>query len=296
MKKFKIWFRAIRPFTISAAVVPVLTGSALALDNGPLNVLYSILVLVACVLVQAGTNLVDEYSDHSRTKDDNKVLAPYKVIALGLLTPDAVKRGIMVCFGAATAIGIYIVAVSGWEILIICVASALAAFFYAAGPKPLGNIGLGQPLVFVFMGPVMVLGTYFVQTHIFTLEAFLISLPLGCTVTAILAANDIRDLEEDRSTGKRTIVTMFGRRFAQWEYLFLLTAAFILVIIIPLTTSVGYLSLITLSAIPQAIMALRFIWHEQNRKILVLGLQASSRLHWYFGSLLAAGITLNHFL
>jgi 1,4-dihydroxy-2-naphthoate octaprenyltransferase len=106
-------------------------------------------------------------------------------------------------------------------------------------------------------------------------------------VTAILAANDIRDLKEDQAAGKRTIVTKFGRRFAQWEFLFLLAAAFSIVIVLVLTTSLVSSALLSLLAIPQVILALRFIWREQNRQKLVRGLQASSRLHWYFGVLLA---------
>ncbi len=294
--KLRVWFWAIRPATISAAVVPVLVGSSLAFKNGSFNIIHFILILIACILVQMGTNLVDEYSDHNRAEDGNKLLAPYKVIALGLLTAKEVKIGSLVCFGTATVIGIYLVSISGWQILAICFVSALVAYFYAAGPKPLGNIGLGQPLVFVFMGPVMVLGTYFVQTHAFTLNTFLISLPVGCTVTAILAANDIRDLEEDQVTGKRTVVTAFGRRFAQWEYLFLLASAFLTVIGLVITNQLVPLSLLSLLAIPQAILALRFIWREKNRQLLVRGLQASSRLHWYFGALLAFGIALGYLL
>ncbi len=296
MQKIKIWFQAIRPFTISAAVVPVFVGSALAFYHNTLNILHASLILIACILVQIGTNLVDEYSDHNRDEDGNKLMAPHKVIALGLLTPREVKHGAAVCFGIAMVLGLYFIAISGWQILIICLASVLAAYFYAAGPKPLGNIGLGQPLVFIFMGPLIVLGTYFVLTHTFTREAFLISLPVGCTVTAILAANDIRDLEEDRANGKQTIVTACGRRPAQWEYLILLAVAFLSVIILAVTKSSGVLILLPLLAIPQAILALRSIWQEQNRGKLVRGLKASSQLHLYFGVLLAIGIILNRFL
>ena len=296
VNKAKIWFSAIRPFTLSAAVVPVLVGLSLAFQNGTVDIVNAILVLTACVLVQMAANLIDEYSDHARPEGREKVLAPYKVIALGLLTSDAVKRGAMACLGMAAAIGIYLVWISGWPILLICLASVVVVYFYSAGPKPLGSIGLGQPLVFVFMGPVMVLGTYYVQTHSFSFDAFLLSLPIGCTVTAILAANDIRDFEEDGTAGKVTMVTAFGRRFAQWEYLLLPASAFTIVIALVIAERANPFTLISLLAIPQAIRALRFIWRGRDRQERALGLRATSNFHWHFGVLLAFGVALGRLL
>jgi 1,4-dihydroxy-2-naphthoate octaprenyltransferase len=294
--KVKVWFLAVRPNTLSAAVVPVLVGLSIVMTDGAVNVFTAVLILVACILVQMATNLIDEYSDHDRPEGKLKVLAPYKVIALGLLSAGAVKTGAIVCLAVAAVIGVYLVFITGWPILAVCLVSVLVVYFYSAGPKPLGSIGLGQPLVFVLMGPVMVLGTYYVQTHTLTMDAFLISLSVGCTVTAILAANDIRDLEEDRASGKTTIVTALGRKPAQWEYFFLVAGAFIIVIALVLAMRVHPLALISLLAIPQALRALHFIWRGQSRQERASGLRASSSLHWYFGVLLAAGIALGSIL
>ena len=213
--KLLVWYRAARPFTLSASIIPVLVGSSLAYREGRFSLLLFVLALAASLLVQAGANMVDEFSDHARPEGSGKLLAPYKVIALGLLSSKAVKWGAAVCFGVATIVGIYFISVAGWPILAMCLASAAVAYFYSAGPKPLGSIGLGHPLVFFFMGPVMVVGAYYVQTQTFTLEALWLSLPIGCTVTAILIANDLRDMEEDSSVAKITPVTRFGRLFGK---------------------------------------------------------------------------------
>lgn len=295
MTKIKAWFWAIRPFTISAAVVPVLVGSALAFREGIFHILLFILVLVACFFVQVTTNLVDEYSDHARPESGQKILAPYKVIARGLLTSKEIKQGALVCFSIAAAIGIYLIYVSGLPILFMCLASAAAAYFYSAGPRPLGKLGLGQPLVFIFMGTVMVVGSYYVQTRYFTPDIFLLSLPVGCTVTAILAANDIRDMEEDKAGGKNTIVTVCGRGFAWWEYLFLVSAPFLIVILLASIGRLELTSLMVLLALPQGVITLRTLRRGQSRPELAVGLPATSRLHLYFGLLLTFGVLLGRF-
>jgi 1,4-dihydroxy-2-naphthoate octaprenyltransferase len=294
--KLKVWYLAVRPHTLSAAVVPVLVGLALVLTDGSIDILLAVLTLIACLLVQMATNLVDEYSDHDRPEGKLKMIAPYKVIALGLLSRKAVKMGAIACLGIAFLIGVYIVLVTGWPILLICVVSVIAVYFYSAGPKPLGSMGLGQPIVFMLMGPAIVLGTYYVQMQVFTLDTFLVSLALGCTVTAIMAANDIRDIEEDKIAGKNTIGTAFGLRVAVWEYILLIAAAFVIVIVLVVAEKIHPLSLISLLAIIQAVIAVRYIWNGRNRQEIASGLRATSALHWYFGLLLAIGIGVGSLL
>jgi 1,4-dihydroxy-2-naphthoate octaprenyltransferase len=264
-------------------------GLSPAFREGTLDIVNALLVAAGCLLVQIAANLIDEYSDHARPEGREKILAPYKVIALGVLTADAVKKGAVVCVVFAAVIGAYLVWISGWPILWICLLSMVVVYFYSAGPRPLGSIGLGQPLVFLFMGPIIVLGTYYVQTRAFSQDVFFLSLPIACTVTAILAANDIRDIEEDRIAGKITPGTAFGRRFAQGEFLLLLVLAFTLVIALVIGKRTPPFSLLSLLAIPQAIKAWRLIWRGRNRQERALGLRATSKLHWYFGVLLALG-------
>ncbi len=291
-QQVQVWYRASRPFTLSAALAPVLVGSFLAFRDGTFSLWLFSLVLLGSVLVQAAANLVDEYSDHARPEGNQKLLAPYKVIALGLLSSTAVKRGAIVYFATATAIGLYLTAVSGWPILALCLGSAAAAYFYSAVPRPLGTIGLGQPLVFIFMGPVMVLGAYYVQTSAFTLEALWLSLPVACTVTAILAANDIRDLEEDRAAKKATIGTWLGRGFARWEWTLLVVAAFFVVVVLALLRITGPTILISLLALPQGVAAVRLMWQGRERAELAQALRATARLHGLLGILLAVGVAL----
>lgn len=292
----RVWYRASRPFTLSAAIVPVLAGTGLAFSVGHANFLLFVLTLLASLLVQVTTNLIDEYSDHARPEGKRKLLAPYKVIALGLLSSRSVKTGAIICFTIAALIGLYLTSVAGWPILVICLVSAAAAYFYSAGPRPLGNLALGHPLVFLLMGPAMVSGTYYVQTRSFTPETLLLSLSVGFTVTAILVANDLRDRDEDRASGKITLVTLFGRQFGRWEWLALLVAAYLIMIAMVITREISVLALLCLLALPQGVNSLRKIWRGNKRSELTLALRASSLFHLLFGLFIAAGLVIGHFI
>ena len=146
------WYWAIRPFSLSASVVPIVIGSVLASRYDAFSSVLFVLMLLASMLVQSATNLVDEYADHAQGQTPGKVLAPYKVIERGVLSAQAVRRGAMVCFGIATLIGVYLVLRTGWPLVLVCLASVAVAYGYSAGPWPLGELGLGEPLVFVFYG------------------------------------------------------------------------------------------------------------------------------------------------
>ena len=127
-QKARVWYRAIRPFTLSASVVPVVVGNALAWHYGTFRWWLFALTLLGSVLVQSGTNLIDEYADHVHGgSTGQKIQAPYKVIALGLLAPRTVFWGALTCFGVAALIGIYLVLRTGWPLALICLASLAVA-------------------------------------------------------------------------------------------------------------------------------------------------------------------------
>jgi 1,4-dihydroxy-2-naphthoate polyprenyltransferase len=289
----KSWFWAIRPFTLPASVVPVLVGTALAFRDGQFNSLRFVLTWVASLLVQIGTNLVDEYTDHLTAGSQGKLLAPYKVIALGLLSPQAVRSGAVLSFGVATGIGLYLVLVTSWSLLLVCAASLIVAYSYSAGPMPLGNIGLGQPLVFVFMGLLMVTATYYVQTATLTGQAFLAALPVACLVTAILVVNDLRDIDEDRQTGKITPVSRFGRRFGLGTFLLLVSGAYVSVLFWVVTEPALFPLLLVLLALPKAVATMRLIRYGNTRAALNQALRGSAQLHWHFGVLMALGLVIS---
>ena len=290
------WFQAVRPFTLSAAVVPVLVGSTLAAQSGAFHAFLFILVLVGSVLVQCGTNLTDEYADHDTDTARHKVQAPYKVIARGLLTPGAVLRGALTCFGLAALVGLYLVTRTGWPLAVVCLASVGVAYCYSAGPLPLGNIALGEPLVFVFMGPVMVLGSFYVQTQTVTWTAAWISLPVACLVTDILIANNLRDAMEDSLSGKTTLVHLWGRQPVAALYCVLLLIAFASLAALVFSGIGAWPWLAPFLLLPQATASARLVWRSTERTKLHQALRGTAQLHLRFGVVLSAALVLSSFL
>jgi len=225
--RFRIWFQAVRFFSFTASVIPIAAGSALALADRAFDPLLFVLMVVAGVATHAGCNLANDYYDHRKGIDTQESLGPSKVIQRGLLTPAEVRRGFIVAFAIATALGLVIVAETGWPVLVLALASLAAAYLYTGGPKPLGYIALGEATVFVFMGLGMVRGAYYVMTGVLTWTSLLVATPIAAIVAAILHANNIRDIPDDSAAGKVTLATLLGRRGANIEFAILTYGAYV---------------------------------------------------------------------
>jgi 1,4-dihydroxy-2-naphthoate polyprenyltransferase len=296
LRALSSWFWAIRPFTLPASVVPVLVGTALAFHDGYFDTWRLILTLVGSVLVQIGTNLVDEYADHEIGGSQAKLLAPYKVIALGTLSPRAVRAGAALSFGVATVIGLYLIFITSWPLVFFCATSLIVAYSYSAGPLPLGKVGLGQPLVFIFMGLLMVMATYYVQTATLSRQSLLAALPVACLVTGILVVNDLRDIDEDRQMGKVTPVSHFGARFGLQLFLLLVTGAYVSVLLWVVAKPALFPLLLVFLALPKAWSATRLIRSGKTRVVLNHALHRSAQLHLQFGVLLTLGLVISRLL
>lgn len=291
------WYWAIRPFSLSASVVPVVVGSALAVQYHAFHWGLFALILLGSLLVQGATNLIDEYADHAPTGSPaKKIQAPYKVISLGLLTPRQVLYGALTCFAVASLIGVYLVLRTGWPLVLVCLASLAVAFFYSAGPRPLGNMALGEPLVFIFMGPVMVVSSFYVLTQRINWTVLWVSLPVACLVTAILVVNNLRDSDEDRINGKVTLVTLWGRQPVVWLYDALLLVAFASVVVLVVSGIGSWICLLPLLVLPLSVVNAKRVQHGTERAVLHQAMQGTAKLHLQFGVLLAAALVATQFL
>lgn len=284
------WFMATRPFSFTASIVPVLVGTLLAASDGAFDLLRFALVLVASVLVHAGSNLVNDYFDYVNGADKPTALGRGGAIQRGVIPPRAIFWFGIALFAIATAIGLWIVAIVGWPILLFAAPSLAAAYFYTGGPKPLGYIALGEVTVFVFMGPVMVLGSYYVQRESLGWGPALASIPVGLLVTAILQANNIRDIRDDAEAGKRTLATFIGRRWANREYAVLVASAYAILLLIAVGGAIPTLALITFVTLPRAIEVLQIVLHRDEARMLNAALRLTAGLHLRFGLLLSAAL------
>jgi len=225
--KYKIWLLAARPKTLPAAAAPVVMGSVVALYENVFNAVPAITALLAALLLQVGANFANDLFDHRRGADSYERLGPLRVTQAGLLTEREMISGMWVVFGLAAVLGLYLVITAGWGVLLIGVASILAALAYTGGPYPLGYYGLGDITVFLFFGPVAVCGTFFVQAGYVSELAAWASIPIGALITAILVVNNLRDMKTDRAAGKKTLAVKIGVRGTRVEYLLLLLSALI---------------------------------------------------------------------
>jgi 1,4-dihydroxy-2-naphthoate octaprenyltransferase len=293
---FAIWVQAVRAPSLSAAAIPVLLGVAIAARDGFFSLGRMVLALVGAIAIQAGTNLINDYYDYRSGADSEQSLGPSMVIQRGLLTPEQVWRGGIVAFALGAAIGLLLVAVCGWPILALGIPSVAAGYFYTASPVSLAYVALGELTVFIFMGPVIVLGAYFVMAIHFSAAALWASIPLGFMVAGILHANNIRDIQSDTRHGKRTIATMLGRTGANYELLALDVIAYATTIAAVLAHALPWIALIVFVTVPRALDQIRIVMRESEPKKLNLALFRSVQLHMEFGLLMIAAFLIAGFM
>jgi len=223
------WLAGARPRTLPAAVAPVLAGTGVAAYADSAIWCRAGLALVVSLALQVGVNYANDYSDGIRGTDDDRV-GPLRLVGSGLASPAAVKRAAFLSFGVAGVAGIVLTALAGaWWLIAVGLVCVLAAWFYTGGSHPYGYLGLGEVMVFVFFGLVAVMGTTYVQTESFDADAVLPSLwaaiGIGALASAILVANNLRDIPTDIEAGKRTLAVKLEDRRTRSLFSLLVAAA-----------------------------------------------------------------------
>lgn len=283
----RIWLLAARPATLPAAIAPVLVGSAAATQIVDFRVGPFLAALFAAVLIQIGTNFANDFADFQRGVDDAGRLGPTRATQAGLVSARVMAIATALTFAAAGGLGIYLTVEVGWPVLAAGVASIVAGYLYTGGPWPYGYHGLGDVFVFVFFGVVAVMGSYFVQAERLTWEAAAVAMPAGCTVTAILVVNNLRDVPTDRRTGKRTLAVILGPAVARVEYALLVLVAFALAPIFAAADLFPWWSMQTWFALPLGLLLLRFVLAGMEGRPLNRVLKLTGQLHLLLGVLLA---------
>ena len=287
----RAWLLAIRVPTLSAAVVPVLVGTALASRDYPVSPLVFIVVLLAAVLIQIGTNLTNDLFDFQKGADTGARLGPVRVVQAGLLSQKQVAAASVLSFVAAAVLGLYLVTVGGWPIVAVGLTAMASGIAYTGGPWPLGYHGLGDLFVFVFFGIVAVVGTFYLQSGIVTGAALLASLPVAMLVTAILAVNNLRDIDTDRRAGKRTLAVRFGRRATRLQYSILVPGAYVIAAALWIAGANSAWAMLPWLTLPLGIRLVREVWRGEGAPLNHV-LRRTAGLHLGFGVLLAASFLL----
>lgn len=293
MNSTRAWLLASRPATLTAAISPVLVGSSLALEDEAFRIDATLAALFSAVAIQVGVNFANDLFDARRGADTPDRIGPPRAVAIGLISEGQMAIGIWMAFGSAVLGGIYLTAVAGPIVILIGVAAIVAALGYTGGPFPYGYRALGEVFVFVFFGPIATVGSRFVQDETAPLVAWLMSVPIGLLITAILVVNNIRDIDTDAAAGKRTLAVVLGRSATRWLLATLLVGSAIWTVAAAAVGATPGWTLLGLVAFVGAPHVLRIVWNETTGPPLIEALSATARLQAFYAGLATLGIVIS---
>ena len=290
--KLGAWYLASRPHTLPAAVAPVAVAAGLAIKDGVFRWGPFLAAAIGALAIQVAANFTNDLSDARKGADNESRIGPRRAVASGLLSERAMTVATVAAFAVAAAAGAYLVTQAGWIIIVVGVASIFATLGYVGGPRPYGYRGFGEVFVFVFFGLVATVVSRFVYDRSAPVDAWLLAIPMGFLVTAILVANNIRDIDTDRAAGKRTLAVIMGRARTRLLFEVLVWGAFVLIVVFVAGGWTPPLTLLTLLVGPLAIPITKAIRTTTEGPPLIVALKGIARLELVFGLLLALGVAL----
>jgi len=284
----RLWYEGARPKTLGAAVAPVVVGTAAGTLDGPFNLPRALAALVVALALQVAVNYANDYSDGVRGTDAQR-RGPVRLTATGLATPKAVRNAAVISFGIAAVVGAILSLVVNPWLLLIGAAAIAAAVGYTGGPRPYGYLGLGEVMVLVFFGFVATVGSAYVQHTTIPAVTWVAALAVGLPACGILLANNVRDVDTDRATGKRTIAVRIGAPRARLLYVACIAGA--------LTAAVACSAwepwaAIAIAATPLAIPPVRAMLTRHDPPGLIAALVGTVRFQLVLCGLLAIGLWL----
>ncbi len=283
------WLRAVRVPTLTAAVIPVALGSLLAFKAGALDLVGALLATLVMTFFQITANLINDVDDFRNKVDTPESLGSSRVIVDGLLTPKQLEAGAKVFFCSGIAIGLYLSVIGGIVILLLGLLGAAGAFFYTRKPFAFKYKGYGVPIIFMMFGPLPAFGAFYLSAGAFSWTPILLSIPVGLLTTAILHANDTRDIDHDDKAGIKTFAMAIGRKNAVRFYLVLVISSFLFVLLfIALGQLPTWSALVFLSA-PLALSLIKSI--RTPKKIRAID-HKTAMLQLVFGVLLLVSIII----
>ena len=282
---------ASRPWSFTMTAISVSVGSALAAIDGDFSWASYLLTLIAGICMHAATNLINDYYDVKSGVDfkgvSTGIYRPHPLLE-GKLTPRQVLMEALLLYAVATIIGLYLASKCGWPLLAIGLIGVFASVAYTAPPFKYKYIALGELSVFLMWGPLMVIGSYFIQRQTFSTGALLISFPFGILVALVLLANNIRDISHDRSQGIRTLPIIIGERNGLRLYSILIIAAYAGIIGMSVAGPLYLWTLIVTLSLPLAIKLVR----QMMKSIPDNADAQTAKLDTAFGMLLVASLVL----
>ncbi|MFF1881175.1 1,4-dihydroxy-2-naphthoate polyprenyltransferase [Pseudarthrobacter sp. NPDC058196] len=285
------WIQGARLRTLPAAIAPVLIGTAAAYEMDSFLLPNAILAALVALLLQVGVNFANDYSDGIRGTDDDRV-GPLRLVGSGAAKPEHVKWAAFGMFALAMVFGLVLVVLTqAWWLILVGLGCVMAAWGYTGGKNPYGYMGLGDLFVFVFFGLVATLGTAYTQAGHISLPAVIGAIGTGLIATALLMANNVRDIPTDMQAGKKTLAVRLGDKHARESYVLMLAVAILLVVI--LAPGRPWI-LIVLLLIPACLMPAWLMINGRKRKSLIPVLKQTGLINLGYSVLFSLGLILSH--
>lgn len=292
---FHIWWRLLRPHTLTASFVPVFVGTMLALNNGGINILLFLAMLLSSMLIQAATNMFNEYYDFVRGLDNEESVGIGGTIVRDGITPKTILGLAFTFFGIAILLGVYICIESSWWIAVIGVACMAFGYLYTGGPLPIAYTPLGEICSGFLMGTMITGISYYIQALSISSSVIWISIPLAIFIGAIMMSNNIRDLDGDKENGRRTIAILLGRKNAVRLLAFLFTAAFGLTAAFIISGILTIWSALTFLSIFKAVDVIRKFRGKSKPIEMLPAMVATGKTNTIYGLLLGLSLLIGNF-
>lgn len=291
---FRTWWNLLRPHTLTAAFIPVAIGSILAHINGSFHALLFISMLVASLLIQSAANMINEYYDYKRGLDHEGSVGIGGAIVRDGIKPSTVLQLAFIFFGISVLLGIYICSQSSWWIAVIGIICMTAAYFYTGGPYPIAYTPFGELVAGFFMGVVIIGITYYIQAGTISAKIYLLSLPTSITIGAILTANNIRDLDNDKENGRKTLVILLGKKNSIIFIGSMFAVAYALIVAFVIAQLMTPFVLISLASIPIAIKATKGFIGKTEPIEMMPAMAATAKTNTIMGFLIVIGLIVGN--
>ncbi|HET7580993.1 MAG TPA: 1,4-dihydroxy-2-naphthoate polyprenyltransferase [Bacillales bacterium] len=293
---WRIWWNLLRPHTLTAGFIPVLVGTSLALPFGMIDFPVFLAMLIASLLIQAATNMFNEYYDFKRGLDTEASVGIGGTIVRDGIKPTTVLKLAVGFLATAVLLGIYICIDSSWWLAAIGLICMAAGYFYTGGPYPIAYTPFGELISGLFMGLIIVLISFFIQTGQITAVSVLISIPIAVLIGGILLANNIRDLKGDKEKGRQTLAIILGHSRAITLLSAMFTFSYLWIAALILFGLASPWLLLVLASIPKAVQASRSFRGKTMSIQMMPAMKATAQMQTLFGALLTLGLIVDHWL
>lgn len=292
---WRTWWRLMRPHTLTASFVPVVIGTVLALPYAQLRLDLFVAMLLVSLLIQIATNMFNEYYDHKRGLDHEHSVGIGGAIVRDGVRPKTILVLALSVLAVALLLGLFICLRTSWWLLPIGFLCTAVGYFYSGGPWPLSATPFGELVAGVLMGLVIIVIAQFIQTGAVTSEALLASVPTSVLIGAILMANNIRDLEDDKKHGRKTLAILLAKKKATYCLIGMFAFSYGWVVFLVIARLLTPWALVSFFSLPKAIQASRAFSQGATAETLMPAMASTAQTNTLFGFCLAFGLLLQHF-